>query len=117
MSPKPPVPASFSTAQLEQLWRRWMTRWWWMTLGLWSTVGTTSLWSLRPTFEQLRAYFTWTAIRYGLAFNRPAAVGLGLCLGVTVALLVRESRHLVWGLNRRDRAQLTRSLHHSHRRP
>lgn len=88
-----------------------------MTLGLWLTVGTTSLWGLRRTFEQLRAYFTWAAVRYGLAFNRPAAVGLGLCLGMTVALLMRESRYLLWGLSRRDRAQLSKALYRQRNRP
>ena len=78
-------------------------------------MGTTSLWGLRHTFEQARVYFTWAAVRYGLAFNRPAAAGLGLCLGMTVALLLRESRYLLWGLNRRDRAQLSNAL--QRRRP
>ncbi|MDA0269006.1 MAG: hypothetical protein O3A14_19105 [Cyanobacteria bacterium] len=93
-----------------------MRRLWWLTLGLWLTVGSASLWNLRRTFEQLSVYFTWTAIRYGLAFNRPAAAGLGLCLGMTVVLLVRESRHLIWGLSRRDRAQLSQALHQSNSR-
>ncbi|MGD1904459.1 MAG: hypothetical protein ACFB0C_00525 [Leptolyngbyaceae cyanobacterium] len=116
--PAPISPAEpFSTAQLEQLWRRWTRRWWLITLGLWLTVGSASLWGLRHTFEQLSAYFTWAAIRYGLGFNRPAAMGLGLCLGMTVALLIRESRHLIWGLSGRDRAQLSQALQRQHRRP
>ncbi len=94
-----------------------MRRWWWLTLGLWLTVGHASLWSLRRTFEQLSVYFTWAAVRYGLAFNRPAAMGLGLCLGMTVALLMRESRYVLWGLSRRDHAKLSKALTRKHVSP
>ncbi|MEM9005474.1 MAG: hypothetical protein AAGE59_18355 [Cyanobacteria bacterium P01_F01_bin.86] len=90
--------------------RSWMQRWWWLNLGLWVTVGVASLWSLRRTFQQLTEYFTWAAIRYGLAFNRPAAVGLGLCIGLTVALLVKETRFILFGLSRKERHDLQKAL-------
>lgn len=87
-----------------------MQRWWLFTLGLWLTVAPACLWGLRRTFHQLRDYFTWSAIRYGLAFNRLAAVGLGLCLGLTVALLVKESRFILLGLTPRERRDLRRAM-------
>lgn len=87
-----------------------MRRWWFFTLGLWLTIGVASIWALRETWQQLSAYFTWAAIRYGLAFNRLAAVGLGLCLGLTVALLVKEARFIVFGLTRKERDDLHRAL-------
>ena len=90
--------------------RIWMQRWWLVTLGLWMTVGVLSLWSLRRTFRLAMEYFTWAAIRYGLAFNRPAAVGLGLCIGLTVALLVKEARFILFGLTLRERQDLQRAL-------
>ena len=68
--------------------RRWLKRWWVITLTLWASVGVVSIWSLRRTWQQLADYFTWAALRYGLAFNRLAAIGLGLCLGLKVALLI-----------------------------
>jgi hypothetical protein len=95
---------------LASLWRSWMNRWWWLTLGLWLTLAPASLWQLRHTGQQLAQYFTWAALRYGLAFNRGAAAGLGLCLGLTVALLLSETRHLYWGLSRRERYRLMRAL-------
>jgi hypothetical protein len=84
------------------LWRRW----WLTVLGLWLTVGTLSLWSLYPEVALLRQYFTWTALRYGLFYHRLASVGLGLCLGLTVALLVAESRYLLFGLARSEQQRL-----------
>jgi hypothetical protein len=92
--------------QLEYLraiaWRRW-----WMTIaGLWLTVGSLSLWSLRLELVLLHQYFTWTALRYGLAYHRWAALGLGLCLGLTVALLVAESRYLLFGLAKEEQQRL-----------
>ncbi len=73
---------------------------------LWITVGNLSLWTLRHEFAALRQYFTWTALRYGLAYNRLAAMGLGLCIGLSVALLVGESRHILFGLSETERQRL-----------
>ncbi len=87
-----------------------MQRWWLFTLGLWLTVAPASLWSLRRTLQQLNDYFTWAAIRYGLAFNRLAAVGLGLCLGLTVALLVKQSRFILFGLTQQERRDLRKAM-------
>lgn len=87
-----------------------MRRWWFVAGGLWLTVGLLSLWSLRPEFAQLQQYFTWTAVRYGLAYNRLAAAGLGLCIGLTVALLVAESRYILFGITKAERRQLEKLL-------
>jgi hypothetical protein len=87
-----------------------MRRWWLFTSGLWLTVGAASIWALRRTWFQLGDYFTWAALRYGLAFNRPAAIGLGLCLGLTIALLVKESRFILFGLTRKERQDLLKAL-------
>lgn len=113
------VPSPRYAPALTTLWRTWMNRWWGFTLGLWFTVAPASLWRLRATWQQLSDVFTWSALRYGLAFNRGAAIGLGLCLGMTVALLLSETRHLYWGLSRRERHHLLRALRRrrrSHRR-
>jgi len=90
--------------------RRWMRRWWLTVLVLWASVGVVSVWSLRRTWEQLADYFTWAALRYGLAFNRLAAIGLGLCLGLTVALLVKETRFVLFGLTTTERKTLREEL-------
>lgn len=102
--------SSVKTDKLLSLRRTWMRRWWFFTVGLWLTVGAASIWSLRRTWQQVADHFTWAAIRYGLVFNRFAAVGLGLCLGLTVALLVKETRFLFFGLTRQERLDLLKSL-------
>ncbi|MBC7515418.1 MAG: hypothetical protein H7237_03120 [Alkalinema sp. FL-bin-369] len=72
---------------------RWMT-----LLMIWLTVGGWSLWQLRKTWQILQDYFTWSAIRVGLMFHPIAAVGLGLCIGLTLSTLIGQSRNLIWGL-------------------
>ncbi|MGF1460805.1 MAG: hypothetical protein ACFBSG_17485 [Leptolyngbyaceae cyanobacterium] len=90
--------------------RRWLRRWWMFSLFLWASVGTVSIWSLRRTWHQLADYFTWAALRYGLAFHRLAAIGLGLCLGLTVVLLIKETRYFLFGLSKQERQTLEEAL-------
>lgn len=42
--------------------------------------------------------FTWAALRYGLAFNIWSTLGLSICIGPTVALLVWQTRNILFGL-------------------
>jgi hypothetical protein len=100
-----------SEHSLERLRRLVLRRWWWRTLILWITVGSFSLWALRHEFVTLSQYFTWTALRYGLAYNRLAAIGLGLCVGLTVALLVGESRYILFGLSDAEITRLQKLRH------
>ncbi|MFZ4444258.1 MAG: hypothetical protein ACOYOY_12680 [Planktothrix agardhii] len=72
----------------------------WVVIGLlWVIVAPLSLWGLREEIALLQNYFTWSAVRYGLAYNRFAAVGLGLCLGTTTATLVWHSRNILFGVS------------------
>lgn len=92
--------------QLKQLREIIGRRWWLTVLGLWLTVGSLSFWNLRPEIILLCQYFTWTALRYGFFYHRLAALGLGLCLGLTVALLLAESRYLLFGLTKEEHQRL-----------
>lgn len=100
-----PVPCD---SQLERLRGHVLRRWWQSVVGLWLTVGLASLWALRHEIPTLQQYFTWTAVRYAFVYNRLAALGLGLCVGLTVALLVGESRHILFGLSQEERRRLER---------
>lgn len=102
-------PSSFA-AEVERLhqltvWGRWL-----VVVCLWLTVGTLSLWVLRAEVALLRQYFTWTAVRYGLAYHPLAAIGLGLCFGLTIATLVWQSRNILWGLPRPERHRLIQQI-------
>jgi hypothetical protein len=91
-----------------------MRSWWWISLAVWLSVGTLSLWWLRSELQELQEYFTWAAVRYMLFYHRPAAVGLGLCIGLTLALLYAESRHILWGLSKGEKSRLTTQLNKIH---
>jgi hypothetical protein len=73
--------------------------------GRWLFNGTTgivlipfSLWHLRYELQLWHEYFTWAALRYGLAFNLLATVGLLIPLALTTATLIWQSRNLLVGL-------------------
>ncbi|MEO0455904.1 MAG: hypothetical protein AAF152_04880 [Cyanobacteria bacterium P01_A01_bin.114] len=102
--------ASNLESAIELLRQRALRNWWRMTGALWLTVGLWSLWQLRGDLQLWVEYFTWSAVRYALAYNRLAAIGLGLCVGLTVALLFSESRHILWGLSRSERIRLEQQL-------
>lgn len=79
----------------------------WGIVGvLWLTVGIWSIWSFRHDIGLMLDYFTWAAARYALAFNRLGALGLGLCLGMTTATLVIQSRTILWGIPSNERQRL-----------
>lgn len=83
----------------------------WCVVGfLWLTIGALSLWALRYSISLLMDYFTWAAVRYGLAFNRFPAIGLAVCVGFTVAVLLRQSHDVLFGLSQRDRQRLERQV-------
>lgn len=97
-------------AALDRLRQVVMQQWWTAAVLLWLTVGAASLWMLRAEIQLLRQFFTWTALRFGLAYNPMPTFGLGLCIGLTVALLVSESRYLLWGIPAGERRRLLRLL-------
>lgn len=100
---------------LEVLRQRALRHWWRLTVVLWLTIGLWSLWQLRGEFQLWLQYFTWTAVRYSLAYNRLAGLGLALCVGLTMATLVSESRHILWGLSKSERTRLEKQLTLIHR--
>ncbi|HEY9299607.1 MAG TPA: hypothetical protein VIQ31_25240 [Phormidium sp.] len=83
----------------------------WLFVGLlWLTIGSLSLWALRDEFALLQQHFTWVAVRYGLAYNRIPAMGLGLCLGMTVAVMIWQSRNILIGMPKEERRRLEQQV-------
>lgn len=93
-------------AQMEQLHRVFVVGRWLLVVILWSVLGIASAWALRHEFAMVTHRFTWAAIRYGLAFNIWATLGLSICIGPTVALLVWQTRNLLWGLPKLETVRL-----------
>jgi hypothetical protein len=83
---------------------------WSFVLFLWLTVAPLSLWGLRYPISLLREYFTWSAVRYGLAYHPISAIGLSLCIGMTVAVLIWQSRNILLGLPDKDKQRLARQV-------
>jgi len=84
---------------------RWLT-----VLGLWLTIGSLSLWSLRYPISLLQDYFTWAAVRWGIVFQPLPAMGLGLCVSMTIAVLVWQSRNILVGLPKSERQRLEKQV-------
>lgn len=101
--------------EIEALRQAMMRSWWWICAGLWLSVGLLSLWWMRSDLQELYQYFTWAAVRYMLFYNRLAGAGLGLCVGLTLALLVSESRQILWGISEGEYARLLINLEKIHK--
>jgi hypothetical protein len=71
---------------------------WLFVGGLWLVVAPICLWALRSEFALWMDYFTWTAVRFAIVYNRLPALGLIICIAATVALLVWQSRNILWGM-------------------
>ncbi len=83
----------------------------WLIVGLlWISVGSLSIWSLRREIFLWIEHFTWTAVRYALIYNRLPTLGLGLCLGMTTAVLVWQSRNMIWGIPYEEQKRLEKQV-------
>lgn len=96
--------------QVDRLQQVLVTGRWLGVIGLWATVGVLSLWSLRHEIPLWFDYFTWVAVRYGLAYHRLAAIGLGLCVGITLVMLLRQSRTLLVGRPQQEQRRLEQQV-------
>jgi hypothetical protein len=83
--------------QLQRLYRVSVWLRWAIAAALWLIVAPLCLWQLRSDIALWRDTFTWTAVRFGLAYNRWAAIGLALCIGCTVGNLLRQSQIILFG--------------------
>ncbi|NEN98320.1 MAG: hypothetical protein F6J94_05505 [Moorea sp. SIO1F2] len=71
----------------------------WVFVGiLWITVAPLSLWGWHYEISLMRSHFTWAALRYSIIYNHVPAIGLAICIGTTLAVLVWQSRNILFGL-------------------
>lgn len=83
----------------------------WMLVGaLWLGLAPLCLWGLRYEISLLLDYFTWTAVRYGIAYNRLPAFGLAFCLGMTLSVATWQVRNRLLGLPSRERKRLVNQV-------
>ncbi|NJO39530.1 MAG: hypothetical protein HC769_12125 [Cyanobacteria bacterium CRU_2_1] len=86
-------------AQIQRLHHLTVYGRWSMIILLWICIAPISLWSLRSEIALWVDYFTWTAVRYTLIYNRLQAFGLSICIGMTIAVLIWQSRNILWGIS------------------
>ena len=77
---------------------------------LWSSVGSLSIWSLRREISLWVEHFTWVSVRYALAYNKLPTLGLSLCLGTTTAILVWQSKNILWGISPEEQKRLEQQV-------
>ena len=97
--------------QVERLHRLTVYGRWLFVILLWVSIGFLSLWGLRLEIVLWRQYFTWVAVRYGLYYNPLPTFGLAFCIGMTVAVLVWQSRNILLGLSRPEQRRLEQQVY------
>ncbi|HEY9623316.1 MAG TPA: hypothetical protein V6C78_23370 [Crinalium sp.] len=83
---------------------------WAVVALLWLCLAPLSIWGLRSEIPIWRDYFTWTALRFGLAYHPFSAFGLSLCIGATVAVLLWQSHNILFGPSHRQMKRLENQL-------
>ncbi|MEB3341060.1 hypothetical protein [Okeania sp.] len=106
MSKKEPV----LQVQVERFYRLTVYFRWLIALFLWSTIGSLSIWNLRREIALWIEHFTWVSLRYALAYHQLPAIGLSLCLGTTTAILVWQSKHIIWGISPEEQKRLEQQV-------
>ena len=87
------------------VWGRWV-----VVTGCWLSLGSYSIWGLRSEISLWQQYFTWTAVRYALIYNRLPAFCLAFCIGSTAAVLVWQSKNILVGLSAREKYRLEQQV-------
>lgn len=83
----------------------------WLLVGfLWITLAPLSSWGWHYEISLLRSHFTWAALRYGVIFNPLPALGLTVCISMTVAVLVWQSRNILLGIPRQEQKRLEQQV-------
>lgn len=83
---------------------------WLFVLLLWISIGSFSLWGLRSEIALWQQHFTWVAVRYGLVYNRFSTLGLAFCIAMTAAVLVWQSRNILWGMPNQEQKRLEQQV-------
>ncbi len=96
--------------QVQKLHRLTVYSRWLFVACLWLFLAPLCLWELRGEIALWRQYFTWVAVRYGLFYHPLATLGLSFCIGMTVAVLVWQSRNIILGLPQQEKERLEQQV-------
>jgi hypothetical protein len=96
--------------QVEKLHRMTVYGRWLVVILFWLTFGVYGISGLRQEIALWLDYFTWTAVRYGIAYNPLPSLSLAFCIGMSASVLVWQSRNIIWGLPKRERYRLEQQV-------
>ncbi|MUH01430.1 hypothetical protein F7734_57860 [Scytonema sp. UIC 10036] len=83
---------------------------WLFVSFLWLTLAPVCLWNLREEIVLWRQYFTWVAVRYGLYYHPLSTLGLSFCIGMTLAVLIWQSRNILFGIPEDEKQRLEKQV-------
>ncbi|MDJ0797021.1 MAG: hypothetical protein QNJ51_09325 [Calothrix sp. MO_167.B12] len=84
--------------QVQKLHRLTVYGRWLLVCFFWLTIAPLALWGIREEIFLWRQYFTWVALRYTLAYHPLSTLGFAICLGTTTAILIWQSRNILFGI-------------------
>ncbi|MBD2446849.1 hypothetical protein H6G76_06655 [Nostoc sp. FACHB-152] len=109
-SQQPPITDPLFAQQVQKLHQLTVYGRWLFVTFLWLTIVPFCLWDLRSDIALWQQYFTWVAVRYGLIYHPLSTLGLSFCIGMTVAVLVWQSRNILIGLPQEEKERLEKQV-------
>ena len=92
--------------QVQRLYQLTVYSRWLLILFIWLTVVPVCLWNLRMEISLWQEYFTFAAVRYGLISHPLASLGLAFSIGMMLAVLIWQSRNILFGLSLEEKKRL-----------
>jgi hypothetical protein len=83
---------------------------WCFIIFCWLTLGIAGIWGLKTEILLWLEYFTWSALRYGLAAHFFSTLCLVFCIALTASVLVWQSRNVLFGLSSEEIDRLEQQL-------
>ncbi len=96
--------------QVQRLHRLTVYGRWLIVVLCWGSLGNYGLWGLKTEIKLWQAHFTWTAVRYGLAYNLLPSTCLFFCIALTTSVLVWQSRNILYGIPSKEKQQLEKQV-------
>jgi uncharacterized paraquat-inducible protein A len=100
--------------QMQRLHQLTVVARWLFVFACWITLGSFGIWGLREDISLWQEYFTWAAVRYAIFFNRIPSLCLAFCIGITTAVLVWQSHHILRGLSDEEKRRLEKQVKKIH---
>lgn len=100
------------TAQVDKLHRLTVYGRWSLVGLAWLAIGLPSLWGLRSDIQLMLAEFTWASLRYTLSlyYYPLPTMGLIFCISITTAVLVWQSRNILFGMPTKEKNRLEQQV-------